>query len=211
LFKTLCLSSAVLVLVAGPSYAFHVPWPFGHKAPSASAAAPAATAAPAPDGSSTLSAQDALTYKLGAGDKLNILTFDEPQLTGVFSVGSNGMVSLPWIGDVPAQGLTESQLRADIEAKLRDGYILNPKVSLQVLTFRPFYILGEVNKPGVYPYVSGLTVMAAVATAQGFTYRANTHKVYIKHPGAFAEEKQPLTPFTEVHVGDTIRIVERYF
>lgn len=167
---------------------------------------PASVATP-----TVLSREEALTYKLGPGDKLNIITFDEPQLTGNFSVGANGMVSLPWIGDVRAQGRTETELRADIEARLKDGYILNPQVSLQVLVFRPFYILGEVNKPGEYPYVSGLTVMAAVATAQGFTYRANKHTVYIKRPGRDAELKLPLTPATEVHAGDTVRIAERYF
>jgi len=154
---------------------------------------------------------DAKSYRLGPGDKLNIITFDETQLTGVFSVNSNGAVSLPWVGDVPALGRTETQVRDDIVARLKDGFILNPQVSVQVLTLRPFYILGEVNKPGEYPYVSGLTVMAAVATAQGFTYRANQHKVYIKHAGQPAEVKVPLTAATEVQVGDTVRIVERYF
>jgi len=164
-----------------------------------------------PAAPTALSPEEARTYRLGAGDKLHIITFDEPQLTGDFNVGSNGSVSLPWIGEVPALGRTESEVRGDIEARLKDGYILNPQISLQVLAFRPFYILGEVNKPGEYPYVSGLTVMSAVATAQGFTYRANTHRVYIKRPGSNAEVKIPLKASTEVHAGDTIRIPERYF
>lgn len=154
---------------------------------------------------------EAATYTLGPGDRLSIITFDEPQLTGNFYVGANGTVSLPWIGDVPAQGHTEGELRADIEARLKDGYILNPKVSLQVLTFRPFYILGEVNRPGEYPYVSGLTVMSAVATAQGFTYRANKKRVTIKRVGEPSELTLRLSPTTEVRAGDTIRISERYF
>jgi polysaccharide export outer membrane protein len=154
---------------------------------------------------------DALSYKLGPGDKLNIITFDETQLTGVFAVNSKGAISLPWIGDVPAVGRTETQVRDDMVARLRDGYIINPQVSVQVLALRPYYILGEVNKPGQYPYVSGLTVMGAVATAQGFTYRANQRKVLIKHVGQGNELKVPLTAGTEVQVGDTIRIVERYF
>jgi polysaccharide export outer membrane protein len=167
---------------------------------------PVAEAAP-----SALSVEDALNYRLGTGDKLHIITFDEPQLTGDFFVGADGSVSLPWIGDVPARGRTASELRSDIEARLKNGYILNPTVSLQVLVYRPFYILGEVNKPGQYPYTDGLTVMSAVATAGGFTYRANTNKVFIKHPNQGNEVKEPLSPATQVGAGDTIRIAERYF
>jgi polysaccharide export outer membrane protein len=158
-----------------------------------------------------LSPQEALTYRLGPGDKLHIITFDEPQLTGDFFVGSDGMVSLPMVGDVPARGRTESELRAAIEAKLKDGYILNPTLSLQVLTYRPFYILGEVNKPGEYPYTAGLTVTSAVATAGGYTYRAFTGHVYVKHQGASREVKEKVSAGAEIHAGDTIRVPERFF
>ena len=182
------------------------PSPFAATRPQAAGQAPPSTRA-----ASVMSEADAQAYKLGPGDKLNIITFDESQLTGVFAVNSKGAVSLPWIGDVVAVGRTETQVRDDIVARLRDGYIINPQVSVQVLALRPYYILGEVNKPGQYPYVTGLTVMAAVATAQGFTYRANQHKVYIKHVGQVSELKVPLGAATEVQVGDTIRIVERYF
>ena len=207
MFRAVVLSCLVFALSVGAAAQ-----PSPQAAPSAGATAPTAPVPAAAAASAVaLSPEEALTYRLGPGDKLNIITFDEPQLTGLFFVGANGMVSLPWIGDVPAAGRTESQLRGDIEARLKDGYILNPQVSLQVMVFRPFYILGEVNKPGEYPYVSGLTVMAAVATAQGFTYRANKHSVYIKHPGQNGEVKLPLTPATEVHAGDTVRISERYF
>lgn len=178
----------------------------GHPVLAADAASTAPAVAPTP-----LSEQEAATYRLGPGDKLNIITFDEPQLTGAFAVGANGMVSLPWIGDIPAQGHTEAELRDIITARLKDGYILNPQVSLQVLTFRPFYILGEVNKPGEYPYVSGLTVLSAVATAGGFTYRAEKHKVFIRHAGESHELRTPLASDTAVQAGDTVRIAERYF
>lgn len=205
MLRAIVLACLVFAFSVGAA-AEPAPKPAALSAPTSATAPVAGVAAP-----TALSPEEALTYKLGPGDKLNIITFDEPQLTGEFFVGANGMVSLPWIGDVRAVGRTESQLRADIEAKLKDGYILNPQVSLQVLVYRPFYILGEVNKPGEYPYVSGLTVMAAVATAQGFTYRANKHTVWIKRPGQNAEMKLPLTPATEVHAGDTVRIAERYF
>jgi len=196
--RAMTLCWLVIGLCAGPVC--------GQTVPPAAAPAPVSAVAPTP-----LSAEEAKTYRLGPGDRLNIITFDEPQLTGSFSVGGAGAVSLPWIGDVPAQGKTEAEVRDEIAARLRDGYILNPQVSVQVLTFRPFYILGEVNRPGEYPYVNGMTVMAAVATAQGFTYRAYKNKVFIKRPGDPRELKIPLTAATEVHAGDTIRIAERYF
>ena len=92
-----------------------------------------------------------------------------------------------------------------------DGYLLEPKVSIDVLTFRPFYILGEVNKPGEYAYSSGLTVDSAVAMAQGYTYRAEKKKVRIRHAGEDTEQKSALTPDMRVRPGDTIRIGERYW
>lgn len=150
-------------------------------------------------------------YQLGVADELRITVFNEPNLSGQFVVNSNGMLSLPLIGEVRAAGITVDQLRNQITTRLGDGYLLNPKVSLQVLTYRPFYILGEVNKPGKYPYSTGLTVLNAVATAEGFTYRANKRKVFVKHAGSNEERQVALTPATPVQPGDTIRIGERYF
>lgn len=173
-------------------------------APPVPAVAPAQTPTP-------VSAAEADTYRLGPGDKLRVITYGEPELTGEFFVGSSGIVSLPLIGDVQATSRTVNDVRGAIEEKLRDGYLKEPRVSIEVLTYRPFYILGEVNKPGEYPYTSGLTVLNAVATATGFTYRANSKVVFIKRAGATAEVKTPLTTATEVHPGDTIRIGERLF
>jgi len=150
-------------------------------------------------------------YQLGIQDELRVTVFNEPNLSGQFVVNSNGMLSLPLIGEVRAAGTTIDQLRGEITTKLGDGYLKNPKVSLQVLTFRPFYILGEVNKPGKYPYSTGLTVLNAVATAEGFTYRANKRRVFVKHAGVADEKPIELTPNTPVQPGDTIRIGERYF
>ena len=112
---------------------------------------------------------------------------------------------------MPAGGRTLEEVRTAIVTALTDGYLRNPRVSAEVLTFRPFYILGEVNKPGQYPYSSGLTVFNAVATAQGFTYRANTRVVFIKHSAETSEHKDTLTTATIVQPGDTIRISERFF
>jgi polysaccharide export outer membrane protein len=151
-------------------------------------------------------------YTLGAGDKVRISVFGEESLSGEFLVpGGGGTIAFPLVGDVQASGLTVDQLQREIEAKLRDGYLKDPHVSIEVLNYRPFYILGEVMKPGEYPYTNGLTVLNAVATANGFTYRADTRKVYIKRPNAPKEVEYPLETTTAVGPGDTIRIGERFF
>lgn len=150
-------------------------------------------------------------YRLGSGDKVRVITFGEEALTGEFSIGGSGMVSLPLIGEVRAAGLSVSEFQSQVEEKLKEGYLKEPRVSIEVLNYRPFYILGEVEKPGTYPYTNGLTVLNAVATAQGFTYRANTKRVFIKRADGKGEEQFPLTTGTLVAPGDTIRIGERFF
>jgi len=123
-------------------------------------------------------------YRLGANDKIRVITFGEDSLTGEFFIGGSGKVSLPLIGEVQAAGLSISQFQNEVETALKQGYLKDPHVSVEVLTYRPFYILGEVQKPGEYPYSNGLTVLNAVATANGFTYRANDKKVFIKRADA---------------------------
>ena len=150
-------------------------------------------------------------YRLGANDQVRVLVFGEDSLSGQFSVGSTGKISMPLIGDVQASGLTITQLQATIADQLKDGYLKDPKVSAEVVTYRPFYILGEVNKPGTYPYTNGLTVQNAVATANGFTYRANTKKVFIKRDNEASEKPYELNGTVPVAPGDTIRIGERLF
>lgn len=150
-------------------------------------------------------------YRLGSGDKIRVITFGEEALTGEFSIGGSGMVSLPLIGEVRAAGLSVSEFQSQVETKLKEGYLREPRVSVEVLNYRPFYILGEVEKPGTYPYTNGLTVLNAVATAEGFTYRANTRRVFIKRVDGSGEQEFPLTSQTLVAPGDTIRIGERFF
>lgn len=150
-------------------------------------------------------------YRLGAADKVRVNVFGEEALTGEFIVGGSGKVSLPLIGEVQAAGLTIGQFQEEIAQALRQGYINEPRVSAEVLNYRPFYILGEVKKPGEYPYTNNLTVLNAVATAEGFSYRANTRVVYIKRADGVGEQAFPLTTATQVAPGDTIRIGERFF
>ena len=172
------------------------------------ALAQTAAAAPAPGAVIDASVAD---YKLGSGDKIRVTVYGEPSLSGEFFVSGSGMTSLPLIGDVKAVGLTVREFQDAVQKSLSDGYLREPRVSAEVLNFRPFYILGEVTKPGTYPYTSGLTVLNAVATAGGYTYRADKNKVYIKHDGQTTETKEPLDPSTTVGPGDTIRIGERFF
>ena len=179
-------------------------------APAGGAAAPRpAIAGQAPD--SAVSGPAGVDYVLGPGDNLRISVFGEQGLSGEFNVSGNGRVSFPLIGDVQAAGKTVEQLRMEIASALADGYIKDPKVSAEVVTFRPYYILGEVAKPGQYPYSNGITVMNAIATAGGFTYRANEHNVFIKRANETAEHKVQLNDTLQLSPGDTIRVAERYF
>lgn len=171
----------------------------------APAARPALAAAP------QTAEVNAPEYRLGSGDRVRVTVFGEEALGGTFVVDGAGAASLPLIGEVPAGGLTVAQFRDGVAAALRDGYLHEPRVSAEVVNHRPFYILGEVNRPGEYPYAAGLTVMSAAATAGGFTYRANTRRVFIKRADETTEQAHPLTSSTPVAPGDTLRIGERYF
>lgn len=171
----------------------------------------AAAPTPAPGQAVPITGAEALSYRLGPGDKLRVTTFNEPTLSGEFFVGSNGIVSLPLVEDLTASNLTVQQFRDLFVSGLRNGYLTDPQVSIEVLTYRPFYMLGEVNHPGEYAYTNGLTVINAVATAQGFTYRANTKKVFIRHQAEQVEREYPMSGSTVIQPGDTIRVVERFF
>jgi polysaccharide export outer membrane protein len=150
-------------------------------------------------------------YRLGPGDQLRIVVFGEENLTGEFLVSPSGSISYPLVGEVPAQGRTVNEFAAQLAEVLRGGYVRQPNISVEVASYRPFFILGEVGSPGTYPYAAGLTVMNAVATAGGFTYRADIRRVYIKHPEESAERLYRLTSTTPIQPGDTVRIPERRF
>lgn len=156
-------------------------------------------------------ALEAREYRLGSGDQVRIIVFDEPDLSGEFLVDGEGAVSLPLIGEVRAEGRTVREFQVAVAETLRSGYLNDPRVSVEVLNFRPYYILGEIENAGEYPYTDGLTVMNAVATAGGFTYRANTRRVYLRRAGTTEEIIVPLTADLRVQPGDTIRIPERFF
>ena len=159
----------------------------------------------------TENTRSATEYTLGVGDQLRVIVFGEENLSGEFVVDSSGHISMPLIGEVKASGSTIRGFQKSVEAQLLDGYLKDPRVSAEVMNFRPYYILGEVNASGEYPYSNGLTVLNAVATAGGFSYRANKKAVFIKRAGEQTEVRYPLTVSTPVQPGDTIRIAERLF
>ncbi|MFZ1005641.1 MAG: polysaccharide biosynthesis/export family protein [Candidatus Sulfotelmatobacter sp.] len=151
------------------------------------------------------------SYQLGASDKLRITIYGEPDLSGEFMVDGTGLIQLPLIGQVHAAGLTVHQFQDEIANQLRAGYLKDPRVSVEVENYRPFYIFGEVNRPGQYAYVTGLNVINAVALAGGYTYRANDTDAYIRRNGGSTEVRVPADATTKVMPGDSIRIAERIF
>lgn len=150
-------------------------------------------------------------YRLGTGDKLRLIVFGEEDLSGQFTVDDTGHIRLPLIGQVEASGRTLRELESDVEARLAQGYLKHPRVSAEVTNYRPFFIIGEVNRPGEYPYVNGMTVLNAVAMAGGFTYRARESEVYIKHFGSNEEVAVDVEAGGKVLPGDIIRVKERLF
>lgn len=149
-------------------------------------------------------------YTMDSGDRLRVVVFRHEDLSGEFEVDGTGTFSMPLIGNVDAVGLTARQLEERIAERLRDGYLVDPQVSIEVLNYRPFFILGEVNQAGQYPYASGMTVLNAVALAGGFTFRAKENGITVQRGGSNAPEVV-VTPDTPVLPGDIVRVPERFF
>ncbi|MCT4656952.1 MAG: polysaccharide export protein [Cohaesibacter sp.] len=151
-------------------------------------------------------------YLLDAGDKLRVIVFGEADLSGEFVLDEQGTLDLPLIGDVPAKGKSLQEVETAIVTRLKDGYLKDPKVSLEILNYRPFFIQGEVKNAGEYPYKADLTVQDAIAIAGGFTYRANQNTVYIRKVGSNEEVRVHLgRERAYIHPGDSIRVGERFF
>jgi polysaccharide export outer membrane protein len=150
-------------------------------------------------------------YRLGAGDKMKITVYGELDLSGEFLVSANGHVQFPLLGEIQAADLTAQEFAKSLTTELGAKYLRDPKVSIEILNYRPFYIIGEVNKPGEYPYESGLSLHGAVALAGGYTYRAKESAVYIRRMGSEAESSVPVTGQLKIYPGDVVRIPERFF
>ena len=165
---------------------------------------PVAYAAPAP------APYDA-PYHLDAGDRLRVVVYGQEGLTNTYAISAGGTITMPLIGTVPARGRTPQGLAADITARLRNGYIREPSVAVEIESYRPFFILGEVQAPGQYPYVPNMTVESAVAIAGGFSPRARKDRVTITHTDGGGTSRAVVPPGTPVSPGDTVLVGERWF
>ena len=150
-------------------------------------------------------------YTLDSGDKLRIVVFGQDTLSNNYTVDAQGTVSLPLVGAVEARGLTTSQLGSAIAGRLRSGYVRDPSVAVEIETYRPFFVLGEVTFPGQYPYVPNMTVENAIAIAGGFTPRAAKDKVSITRKVQGAPSRLVLPLRYPLRPGDTIEVSERWF
>jgi polysaccharide export outer membrane protein len=150
-------------------------------------------------------------YTLGSGDRLRVIVFGQDSLSNSYAVDGSGKIFMPLIGVVSAYGQTTESLARGIEAKLRDGYLREPKVSVEVEAYRPFFVLGEVTTPGQYPYINGMTAETAVAVAGGFTPRGYQGSVDLTRviSGHLVTGNVPMTYI--VRPGDTIVVRERFF
>jgi len=166
-----------------------------------------------PDGLPPIESAADGSYRLDTGDQLRVVVFNQEQLSGEYVVGGDGTISMPLVGGVPARGLTSSELEASLVQRLSEesDILVNPSVNVQVQTFRPFYILGEVRSPGQYPSVHQGTVLGAVAIAGGFTYRARTDYVSITRKTGDQVVEHRADRDTIVQPGDVIYVYERYF
>ena len=169
-----------------------------YAAPPASAAAPVAAAYDT-------------AYHLDAGDKLRIVVYGQEGLTNTYMLDASGAITMPLIGHVPARGRTPAGLAADVTARLRNGFIREPSVAVEVEAYRPFFILGEVAAPGQYPYVPNMTVESAVAIAGGFSPRARRDYVTLTHTDASGTARITVPMGTPIGPGDTVQIGERWF
>jgi polysaccharide export outer membrane protein len=197
-----CNRSAIPGLTT-PDYALSTPAPLPPPPPLA--------ITPGPPGAPGVPANPYGVYRLDSGDRLRVIVFGQDNLSRVYSVDTSGNVSMPLIGSVRARGLSTVQLGLDIEAELRRKYIKDPKVSVEIDAYRPFFILGEVRRPGGYPYVNAMTVEGAVALAEGYTERAKKRVMRLTRKFGGLMSTVMVPPDYPVQPGDTIYVLERIF
>jgi len=151
------------------------------------------------------------TYRLAPGDEVSIKVFDNEDISGKFQIDAGGNISFPLLGQVKAAGKTVGELTTDLTVALDKDYLVNPKVSVEVLNFRPIFVIGQVNAPGSYPYSAGMTVRQAVALAGGYTRRASTSGMsLIRLDASGATVTVEATEDTQILPGDTIEIDRRF-
>jgi polysaccharide export outer membrane protein len=171
------------------------------------AAVPVRYAAPAPVPPSNYDA----AYRLDAGDRLRVVVYGQEGLTNSYAIDAGGSITMPLIGAVKARGLTPAALAGSITGRLRNGFIREPSVAVEIEAYRPFFILGEVAAPGQYPYVPNMSVESAVAIAGGFSPRARRDEVMLSHTTEQGIVRAVVPLGTPIDPGDTIQIGERWF
>jgi polysaccharide export outer membrane protein len=190
-----CMRRSAPVAVVQPSSLDSMAYGRAYATPVAYAPAPAYDAA----------------YKLDAGDRLRIVIYGQEGLTNTYAIDAGGSITLPLIGSVPARGRTPAGLAAEITGRLRNGYIREPSVAVEIEAYRPFFILGEVAAPGQYPYVPNMSVESAVAIAGGFSPRARRDRVTVTHTDAGGSIRTVVPLGTPIGPGDTVLVGERWF
>jgi polysaccharide biosynthesis/export protein len=150
-------------------------------------------------------------YRLDAGDRLRIVVYGQEGLTNTYAIDAGGSITMPLIGSVPARGRTPAGLASEITGKLRNGYIRAPSVAVEIESYRPFFILGEVQAPGQYPYVPNMSVESAVAIAGGFSPRARRDRVTLTHADNSGSMRVVVPLGTGISPGDTVLVGERWF
>lgn len=151
------------------------------------------------------------SYRLDTGDKISIQVFDEPDLTMTAAVGQSGFINYSYLGNIKVAGKTPLQLEQELTKLLQDGYLVNPSVNITVSEYRPFFINGEVARPGGYPYQPGLTLDKAIALAGGLTDRASRRKIYVQRANSEDDSRQRISSSQLVSPGDIIRVEEGFF
>jgi protein involved in polysaccharide export with SLBB domain len=159
----------------------------------------------------SLAAAAVAAPKLQPGDRIRVTVYGEDKLSGDYQLDQSGQISLPLAGTVTALGLTQAELEQALAKKFRSEYLKNPKVTVTIATLQPFYMMGEVEKPGEYPYRSNLNVLTALAVAGGPTYRASRTTVQIQRRGETSMREYPISVSVPVLPGDVIKVPERYF
>jgi polysaccharide export outer membrane protein len=172
---------------------------------------PAYAPAPAAYAAAPMPAAHDTAYRLDAGDKLRVVVYGQEGLTNTYAIDAGGSITMPLIGAVSARGRTPAGLAAEIAGKLRNGYIRDPSVAVEIETYRPFFILGEVAAPGQYPYVPNMSVESAVAIAGGFSPRAQRDRVTLTHADHSGPSRAVVPLGTPLSPGDTVLVGERWF
>lgn len=151
------------------------------------------------------------TYELDYGDRIKINVFNQPELSGEYTLDGDGRFSMPLIGTVEAAGMSPAELETHLVDRYKPDYLVNPRIFIQVMNYRPYYLIGEVRGTGAFPYRAGMTYMTAIAIAGGFTYRAKQDHVWVIRGDDPEQKEIKLSVEEKVQPGDIIRVAERLF